>query len=146
MQYVIFIDFAFFFLNFVCFYRLFPIQCCIFMQKFLLFFCILVLHIYKNCCILSLVETRQDMKIQHFIKSAYESLPYNNKHSRICQVAENHFHNCLQRISREVFCHEYDKIPRHTGQNPITAGDLEWILTKYTVNEVNSIIFRRNIL
>ena len=38
------------------------------------------------------------------------------------------------------------KIPRHTGQNPITAGDLEWILTKYTVNEVNSIIFRRNIL
>ena len=55
---------------------------------------------------------------------------YNNKHSRICQVAENHFHNCLQRISREVFCHEYDKIPRHTGQNPITEGDLEWILTK----------------
>ena len=76
MQYVIFMDFALFFLNFVYCYRLFPIQCCIFMQKFLLFFCILVLHIYKNCCILSLVETRQDMKIQHFIKSADESLPF----------------------------------------------------------------------
>ena len=33
-------------------------------------------------------------------------------------------------VSREVFCHEYGKIPRHTGQNPITEGDLEWILTK----------------
>ena len=29
-----------------------------------------------------------------------------------------------------MFCHEYGKIPRHTGQNPITEGDLEWILTK----------------
>ena len=37
---------------------------------------------------------------------------------------------CSQVISREVFCHEYGKIPRHTGQNPITEGDLEWILTK----------------
>ena len=37
---------------------------------------------------------------------------------------------CLQVISREVFCHEYGKIPRHTSQNPITGGDLEWILTK----------------
>ena len=33
-------------------------------------------------------------------------------------------------LSREVFCHVYGKIPRHTGQNPITEGDLEWILTK----------------
>ncbi len=33
-------------------------------------------------------------------------------------------------VSREVFCHKYGKIPRHTGQNPITVGDLEWILTK----------------
>ena len=23
-----------------------------------------------------------------------------------------------------------NKIPRHTGQNPITEGDLEWILPK----------------
>ena len=38
--------------------------------------------------------------------------------------------NCSQVISREVFCHVYDKIPRHTGQNPITEGDMEWILTK----------------
>ena len=37
---------------------------------------------------------------------------------------------CSQVIFREVFCHEYGKIPRHTGQNPITEGDLEWILTK----------------
>ena len=37
---------------------------------------------------------------------------------------------CSQVVSREVFCHEYGKIPRHTGQNPITEGDLEWILTK----------------
>ena len=37
---------------------------------------------------------------------------------------------CSHVISHEVFCHEYGKIPRHTGQNPITEGDLEWILTK----------------
>ena len=29
-----------------------------------------------------------------------------------------------------MFCHGYGKILRHTGQNPITKGDLEWILTK----------------
>ena len=33
-------------------------------------------------------------------------------------------------LFREVFWHEYDKIPRHTGQNAITEGDLECILTK----------------
>ena len=43
-------------------------------------------------------------------------------------------------IFREVFCHIYDKIPRHTGQNAITVGDLkmhfgqvlwtEWTATK----------------
>ena len=38
--------------------------------------------------------------------------------------------NCSQVISREVFCHEYGKIPRHTGKNAITEGDLECILTK----------------
>ena len=38
--------------------------------------------------------------------------------------------NCSQVISREVFCHEYGKIPRHTGQNAITEDDLECILTK----------------
>ena len=38
--------------------------------------------------------------------------------------------NCSQVISREVFCHEYGKIPRHTGQNAITEGDLECILNK----------------
>ncbi len=27
-------------------------------------------------------------------------------------------------LSREVFCHEYVKIPRHTSQNAITEGDL----------------------
>ena len=37
---------------------------------------------------------------------------------------------CSQVVSREVFCHEYGKIPRYTGQNPITVGDVEWILTK----------------
>ena len=37
---------------------------------------------------------------------------------------------CSQVIFREVICHEYGKIPRHTGQNPITEGDMEWILTK----------------
>ena len=37
---------------------------------------------------------------------------------------------CLRVISREVFCHEYGKIPRHTGQNAITEGDLEYILIK----------------
>ena len=31
------------------------------------------------------------------------------------------------------------KIPRHTGQNAITEGDLECILTIDTVNKVNSI-------
>ena len=38
--------------------------------------------------------------------------------------------NCSQVISREVFWHEYGKIPRHTGQNAITEGDLECILTR----------------
>ena len=28
-------------------------------------------------------------------------------------------------LSREVFWHEYDKIPRHTSQNSIAAGNLE---------------------
>ena len=37
---------------------------------------------------------------------------------------------CPQVISREVFCHEYGKIPRHAGQNAITEGDVECILTK----------------
>ena len=44
--------------------------------------------------------------------------------------AAEYFCNCSQVISREVFCHEYGKIPRHTGQNAITEGDLECILTK----------------
>ena len=44
-----------------------------------------------------------------------------------------------QVIFREVFWNEYDKIPRHTGQNAITEGDLECILTIDTVNKVNSI-------
>ena len=35
-----------------------------------------------------------------------------------------------QVIFREVFCHEYGKIPRYTGQNAITEGDLKRILTK----------------
>ena len=33
-------------------------------------------------------------------------------------------------LSREVFWHEYAKIPRHTSQNSIAAGNLEWILAK----------------
>ena len=37
---------------------------------------------------------------------------------------------CSQVVSREVFCHEYGKIPRYTRQNSITVGDVEWILTK----------------
>ena len=41
-----------------------------------------------------------------------------------------HESNCSQVIFRKVFCHVYDKIPRHTGQNAITEGDLECILTK----------------
>ena len=45
-------------------------------------------------------------------------------------IEEETFCNCSQVISREVFCHEYGKIPRHTGQNAITEGDLECILTK----------------
>ena len=46
---------------------------------------------------------------------------------------------CPQVIFREVFCHEYGKIPRHTGQNAITEGDVECILTRQiAMNEVNS--------
>ena len=48
------------------------------------------------------------------------------------------FNYCSQVIFREVFCHKYGKIPRHTGQNAITEGDLECILTNVTVNGVNS--------
>ena len=33
-------------------------------------------------------------------------------------------------LSCEVFWHEYAKIPRHTSQNSIAAGNLEWILAK----------------
>ena len=51
--------------------------------------------------------------------------PYEGK-----ELAKNHINYCSQIIFREVFCHEYGKIPRHTGQNPITVGDLEWILTE----------------
>ena len=40
------------------------------------------------------------------------------------------FNYCSQVIFREVFCHKYGKIPRHTGQNAITEGDVECILTK----------------
>ena len=29
-------------------------------------------------------------------------------------------------LSREVFWHEYAKIPRHTSQNSIAAGNLEF--------------------
>ena len=49
------------------------------MQKFLLFFCILVLHIYKNCCILTLVETRQGLRftaLSYNHTKAQESLPF----------------------------------------------------------------------
>ena len=31
-------------------------------------------------------------------------------------------------LSREVFWHEYAKIPRHTSQNSIAAGNLKRIL------------------
>ena len=45
-------------------------------------------------------------------------------------------------LSREVFWHEYAKIPRHTSQNSIAAGNLEWILatllwTEWTVESIN---------
>ena len=33
-------------------------------------------------------------------------------------------------VFREVFWHVNAKIPRHTGQNAITGGDLECILTQ----------------
>jgi len=33
-------------------------------------------------------------------------------------------------LSREVFWHEYAKIQRHTSQNSIAAGNLEWILAQ----------------
>ena len=49
---------------------------------------------------------------------------------RLLGILKNILCNCSQVIFREVFCHVYDKIPRHTGQNPITEGDMEWILTK----------------
>ena len=49
---------------------------------------------------------------------------------KILQTHRRNWSNCSQVISREVFCHEYGKIPRHTGQNAITEGDLECILTK----------------
>ena len=35
-----------------------------------------------------------------------------------------------QVVSREVFWHEYAKIPRHTSQNAITEGDFKCILTR----------------
>ena len=33
-------------------------------------------------------------------------------------------------LFREVFWHEYAKIPRHTSQNAITEGDFKCILTR----------------
>ena len=41
-------------------------------------------------------------------------------------------------LSREAFWHKYAKIPSHTSQNSIAAGNLEWILatllrTEWTV-------------
>ena len=69
-------DFTFFFLEFMYFIGFFLFKCAFLCKKIFNLFCILVLHIYKNCCILSFVEARHSMKIQHFIKSAYESLPF----------------------------------------------------------------------
>ena len=40
-------------------------------------------------------------------------------------------------LSREVFWHEYAKIPRHTRQNSIAAGNLEYF-GYVTENGVNS--------
>ena len=33
-------------------------------------------------------------------------------------------------LSREVFWHEYAKIPRHASQNAITEGDFQCILAR----------------
>ena len=45
-------------------------------------------------------------------------------------------------LSREVFWHEYAKIPRHTSQNSIAADNLEVNFGYVTENGVNSnIIF-----
>ena len=38
---------------------------------------------------------------------------------------ENKYCYCYTPLSREVFWHEYAKIPRHTSQNSIAAGNLE---------------------
>ena len=49
----------------------------------------------------------------------------------ICLIGEIIFDNSNTRVtvhiplSREVFWHEYAKIPRHTSQNSIAAGNLE---------------------
>ena len=58
---------------------------------------------------------------------------------KLCTEHAGYMSHYSQVIFREVFWHEYDKIPRHTGQNAITEGDLECILTIDTVNKVNSI-------
>ena len=44
-------------------------------------------------------------------------------------------------LFREVFWHEYAKIPRHTSQNSIAAGNLEWILATLLWTEWTVTIF-----
>ena len=43
----------------------------------------------------------------------------------VSECGTKHFVTVHTPLSREVFWHEYAKIPRHTSQNSIAAGNLE---------------------
>ena len=55
-------------------------------------------------------------------ESSNLSISVTNATEEGCEV---YFEVTIQKVvSREVFWHEYAKIPRHTSQNAITEGDL----------------------
>ena len=48
-------------------------------------------------------------------------------------------------LSREVFWHEYAKIPRHTSQNSIAAGNLEFWLRYWERSEQKRLMEKENV-
>ena len=66
--------------------------------------------------------------------AGFSHFPY----PELCSAKEKRVHGgnvpafvtIQQVVSREVFWHEYAKIPRHTSQNAITEGDFKCILAR----------------
>ena len=95
-------------------------------RSFLLFFCLLMMQTpsfaqnsakitiqKKN---ISVIEALKEIEKQSDYSVGYNDSQLKNKP--------------VLNLDLKAATLEYGKIPRNTGQNPITEGDLEWILTK----------------